>query len=174
MPGHICIRQRQPSDIPELISILTSVHNLTSYPVDGPSSFPARFDSKHSIRTIVALHDSNLAGHAELQTTNSLNPKVVELLTQRAPIDTYVALSTLFVDPKLQGKGVGARLMQHLLEWSREQGKKVVLIVLEKDQAAIRMYEKIGFERCMEYFYENIHGVNYRAFLYSAPEQGNA
>jgi GNAT superfamily N-acetyltransferase len=119
---------------------------------------------------MVALYNGELAGHVELQDTSGLNAQVVESLNLHAPAASLAALVSLFVDPKLQGKGIGARLMDEAVAWSRRNNKRLVLIVLEKDTAAIRMYEKRGWVRATEYFYETIRGQRYQAFSYLAPE----
>jgi GNAT superfamily N-acetyltransferase len=165
----VTIRPRALSDVPVLIEILTEVYNVTKYPVDGPPSFPARFQSTKALTSIVALYDGKLVGHAELQDTSGLNPEVVASLTPHGPISSFAALVSLFVDPKIQGKGIGARLVEEALAWGRAEGKRLVLIVLDKDTAAIRMYEKMGWERGIEYFYETSQGVKYKAFSYVAP-----
>jgi GNAT superfamily N-acetyltransferase len=163
------IRPRVSSDVPILTEILTNVYNLTRYPVDGPSSFPSRFQSTKALTSIVALYDGKLVGHAELQEASGLNPLVTASLTSHGPISSFAALVSLFVDPTLQGKGIGARLVEEAIAKARAQGKRLVLIVLDKDKAAIRMYERMGWERGIEYEYETSLGVRYKAFSYVAP-----
>jgi GNAT superfamily N-acetyltransferase len=165
----LTIRTRGPEDIPTLISILSDVYNLTKYPVDGPPSFPARFRASNALTSIVALHDGTLVGHAELQDTTGLNPVVVKSLTSSGPLDSFAALVSLFVDPKMQGKGIGAQLVEEALAWGKANGRRLVLIVLDKDTTAIRLYESKKWERGVEYYYESAQGVRYRAFVYLAP-----
>ncbi|KAF1841689.1 acyl-CoA N-acyltransferase [Cucurbitaria berberidis CBS 394.84] len=165
----VTIRPREPSDLPALIRILTDVHILTKYPVDGPSTFSAKLENPNALSSIVALCDGNLAGHAQLQSASVLNSAVIESLISHAPITSFATLVSLFVDPRLQGKGIGARLVEEVVAWGNKEGKRLVLVVLEKDVAAIRMYERMGWERGVEYFYESIQGVDYRAFSYLAP-----
>jgi ribosomal protein S18 acetylase RimI-like enzyme len=165
----VTIRVRDSSDVPTLIRILTDVHNLTKYPVDGPSSFPARFQSPNALISIVALYDNELAGHVELQPATVLSPAITKALASHAPIDSFATLVSLFVDPKFQGKGIGTRLIDEAVAYGKNERKRLALIVLEKDTTAIRMYEKMGWERGVEYFYETIQGVKYRAFSYLAP-----
>ena len=171
MAGHktVTVRLREPSDVAELTAILTTVYEFTKYPVDGPSSFPSRFQSKNALTSIVALYNGALVGHAELQDTSGLNPTVVAFLQSQEPLTSFAALVTLFVDPKVQGKGIGARLVSEAMERGRQARKRLVLVVLDKDTAAIRMYEKMGWQRGVEYFYETKQGVKYRAFTYLAP-----
>jgi GNAT superfamily N-acetyltransferase len=168
-PDSVTIRPRAPSDVPTLIEILTDVWNLTKYPVDGPPSFPSRFQSTKALHSIVALYDGKLVGHAELQDASGLNPLVVESLTSCAPLSSYAAFVSLFVDPAMQGKGVGARLVTEAMVWAKAQGRRLALIVLDKDTAAIRMYERMGWKRGIEYSYESSLGVKYTAFSYVAP-----
>ncbi|KAF1942803.1 acyl-CoA N-acyltransferase [Clathrospora elynae] len=165
----ITIRPRAPSDAPVLIQILANVHNLTGYPVDGPTSFPARFQSSKAFTSLVALYKGDLAGHVELQDPSALPSTVVKSLASHAPMSSFAALVSLFVDPKIQGKGIGARLIDEALTWGRVEGKRLVLVVLDKDTAAIRMYEKLGWERGVEYIHENFEGISYRAFSYLSP-----
>lgn len=165
------IRPRDPSDLPTLIQILTDVHILTNYPVDGPSTFSAKLQSPNALISIVALYNGKLAGHAQLQPASVLNSAITESLSSHgAPITSFATLVSLFVDPKIQGKGVGARLVEEAVAWGKKEGRRLVLVVLEKDAAAIRMYERMGWVRGVEYFYESIQGVDYRAFSYLAPE----
>jgi ribosomal protein S18 acetylase RimI-like enzyme len=171
MSGSECllIRKREPSDVPVLIELLTSVYNLTKYPVDGPPSFPARFQSSKALTSIVALYDGSLAGHVELQDLSGLNSVVIESLQFHGPISSFAALVSLFVDPRVQGKGIGVRLVEEAVASARVQGKRLVLIVLDKDTGAIHMYERMGRKRGVESVYESVQGVKYRAFSYLAP-----
>jgi ribosomal protein S18 acetylase RimI-like enzyme len=98
-----------------------------------------------------------------------LNPVVANAI---APIESHAALVSLFVDPGMQGKGIGVRLVEEAMEWGRANGKRLVLVVLDKDVAAIGMYEKMGWERLegIEYWYQTGEGGKYRAFAYLAPK----
>jgi N-acetylglutamate synthase-like GNAT family acetyltransferase len=54
-------------------------------------------------------------------------------------------LGSLFVDPGMIGKGVGRRLLQHMLETARGIGIRTV--VLDADPHAEPFYEVMGFVR---------------------------
>jgi len=54
-------------------------------------------------------------------------------------------LGSLFVDPDMIGKGVGRRLLQHMLETARGIGVRTV--VLDADPNAEPFYEAMGFIR---------------------------
>lgn len=166
-PEATTIRAREPSDIPVLINILQAVYDLTAYPVDGPASFPARFTSPNALHSLVATYNGEIAGHAEVQDASKHPPVITESLQ---PISDYAAFVSLFVDPKIQGKGIGARLVEEAVAWGKGEGKRLVLIVLEKDEAAIRMYERMGWEKGNEYPYETKDGRKYQATMYISPK----
>ena len=54
-------------------------------------------------------------------------------------------LGSLFVDPDMIGRGVGRRLLQHMLETARGVGFRTV--VLDADPNAEPFYEAMGFAR---------------------------
>lgn len=56
-------------------------------------------------------------------------------------------VSRLAIDPAAQKRGVGGRLMDYVEQEARQAGKTLVLGVLHKDVAAIRMYERRGWVR---------------------------
>lgn len=55
--------------------------------------------------------------------------------------------SQLFIDERYQGRGFGMKAAQQILELMRSDGKydKVVLCYIDGNEAAKRMYEKLGF-----------------------------
>ena len=56
-------------------------------------------------------------------------------------------LSQFFIDQRYQGKGFGYEAVNQILRLMREDGKydKVVLCYIEGDDAAQKLYEKLGF-----------------------------
>ena len=55
-------------------------------------------------------------------------------------------LQRLAVDPRAQGRGVGAELVVDGLRWLRRWGAKEVLVnTQEGNEAAVRLYERMGF-----------------------------
>jgi GNAT superfamily N-acetyltransferase len=56
-----------------------------------------------------------------------------------------VHLGRIFLAPGAQRRGLGARLVGALLEWSHAHGLPVVLTVLRSNPAATRFYERLGF-----------------------------
>lgn len=61
-------------------------------------------------------------------------------------VDEETPELAMAVLPDWRGRGVGSRLLAHLLEAARAQYRKVCLSV-SADNPALRLYERIGFER---------------------------
>ena len=58
-----------------------------------------------------------------------------------------VELAKLAVDARVQGHGLGRRLTEAALTWARRRGaQKVILLSSTKLQAALRLYERLGFQ----------------------------
>jgi GNAT superfamily N-acetyltransferase len=64
------------------------------------------------------------------------------------PLDAgVVELAKLGVDARVQGHGRGRRLTETALTWARRRGaQKVILLSSTKLQAALRLYERLGFQ----------------------------
>ena len=58
------------------------------------------------------------------------------------------ALTSLWVDPRFRGRGVGTALIQAVEEWARGKDlDQVVLWVTEANSTVERLYERLGFKR---------------------------
>lgn len=78
--------------------------------------------------------DRRLAAQAELRGA------AIETGLHRA----YLGMS---IDPDLQGRGVGRKLLVHVIDWARENGLSWIdLGVFAENAPAIRLYQSLGFE----------------------------
>jgi GNAT superfamily N-acetyltransferase len=60
-------------------------------------------------------------------------------------------LTSLWVDPTARGKGIGGRLVQAVVDWSKSRGfGRLFLWVAEGNAQAERLYERNGFTRSGE------------------------
>ena len=58
------------------------------------------------------------------------------------------ALTSLWVDPRFRGRGVGTALIQAVEEWARGNDlNQVILWVTDANRAAENLYEHLGFTR---------------------------
>ena len=59
-------------------------------------------------------------------------------------------LHKLYVMPGLQGKGVGKKLLQFIVDDTLPKGAKILELNVNKQNKAIQFYEKMGFKITME------------------------
>ena len=60
----------------------------------------------------------------------------------------HAFLGFMFVAPEFRGKGVNQLVIDELIIWSKNKGmKEVALTVYDKNESAIRAYEKLGFQK---------------------------
>jgi ribosomal protein S18 acetylase RimI-like enzyme len=52
------------------------------------------------------------------------------------------------VEPEHRGAGVGGALLEALAESAREAGYSALSLSVEEKNPALRLYERVGFERC--------------------------
>ena len=73
----------------------------------------------------------------------------------------------LAVDPSIQGKGIGRRLMAEIRQVAKQKGKKVIrLDILGTNERAERLYTGVGFRfvAAKEMFYEDTGWTEYKMF----------
>lgn len=89
---------------------------------------------------------------------------VIKCLREDHPLMDHVVEISINVHPQFRGLGIGSALLRHALDWARqEQGiTRVQLEVLTRNQAAVRLYERLGFvcegmRRRAYYFHDEGH-----------------
>lgn len=178
------LRRREPSDLPILLDILTAVYAKTGYPVDGPSSFDAFLDPSpdqvlHTTVAVLAAPESNgdvehaIVGHAMIMSPtaggSALNLASRVHLEGGGTMGDHAVVTRLFVNPAAQARGIGAKMLSEAVAWGRREGKRLVLVVLEKDEGAIRLYDRAGWVRVGEYVFTSKLGTGYNALAYLGP-----
>ena len=93
------------------------------------------------VTTFVAEHDSQVVGFAAGQ-IKSEGPSDIGVVSYNA------------VDPAFRGHGVGTALIKHVMAYLKTKGARALTVVtLEEDQAACRIYERLGFQRLTRLVY---------------------
>ncbi len=67
---------------------------------------------------------------------------IVKAMVKIEDIGEKTKVSEFFVDPFFQGEGIGTKILNNVIEKSKE----VFLYVLDKNERAIRFYVKMGFK----------------------------
>ncbi|KAH8777579.1 acyl-CoA N-acyltransferase [Diaporthe sp. PMI_573] len=177
------LRQRKPSDIPILFDVLKAVYAEKDYPVDGPSCFDALLNPPpdevlHTITAVLRPTDPDgdvdqpIVGHAMIMSPTaggglSLASKMH--LEGGGTMENHAVLSRFFVSPAAQARGIGAKMLEEAVAWARRQGKRLVLEVLEKDEGAVRLYDRARWVRVGEDVFTSKWGTGYNAMAYLGP-----
>jgi GNAT superfamily N-acetyltransferase len=67
---------------------------------------------------------------------------------ERGPDGVIAELVAMWVRPEVRGRGVAGALVEAVSKWAREQGRpELRLFVSGGNDAAERVYERVGFER---------------------------
>jgi len=76
------------------------------------------------------------------------------LSVERRPTETY--LGRIEIHPNYQGRGIGGRLIQDLLDEAARRGHPVTLDVLAVNQQAHALYRRLGFHDVARHGENNI------------------
>jgi ribosomal protein S18 acetylase RimI-like enzyme len=91
------------------------------------------------------LREKRIVGHVSVGEPRGEG--AVALWTDRSDNakDEIAVLGRLFVHPDARSVALGERLTRTAMKWATEAGRRLVLDVMEKDQGAIRLYERLGW-----------------------------
>jgi RimJ/RimL family protein N-acetyltransferase len=134
--GDIIVRPARPEDLDAALDLYADVaaegiHVAGEAPVDKPARRKQWLESlaRADSVTLVAEVDGEIVGLAGLE-----GKEVAEL--------------GMVVASGWRRRGIGTRLMEALIAWARSVGAhKISLHVWPHNAAALRLYEKFGFER---------------------------
>ncbi|OTB12872.1 hypothetical protein K445DRAFT_320699 [Daldinia sp. EC12] len=138
------IRPRTDGDIAACFQVLDVVYNDSGYPVEGVGD-PAKFFKKDEAAWIAEV-DGTVVGHIALAEGTAGNV-AVDLWQKEHPEDTQVAvIGKLFVHPDNRRGGTASRLISTAVREARGRGQRLLMFALIKDQDAIRLYRKLGWQ----------------------------
>ncbi|KAK8047305.1 acyl-CoA N-acyltransferase [Apiospora saccharicola] len=158
----ITIVPRTADDLAALARIFEATFEASGYPVEGPPALDAaaapalvEFFSGPPAQErggFVAVEDINARTATTAQRSGSsaqtpTSPPRRKVLGHPPLTAACGGVSRLAIDPAEQKRGVGGCLMEYVERQARQAGKTLVLGVLHKDVAAIRMYERRGWVR---------------------------
>lgn len=164
------IRPRTADDLSGLGELLVRVHELDGYPVEGVADPQAWLKSDHELAALVAEKDGQVVGHVMLSYPAEGDAAADEYARrENEATDSIAVLGRLFISPDARGEALGARLTDSATEIARKLGRRAVLDVMAKDKAAIRTYEKLGWERIAEIEHTFGDGRSTPAYAYVSP-----
>ena len=141
----IAIRRRRDDDLQELAKILVEVHARDGYPVEGVGNPTEWLSPPGLIASWVATTDRVVVAQVALSDPDP--DDLAPTLCRKAGITTPLAvLGRMFVSPNARGLRLGAALTRTASDHAFAIGRRAVLDVMDKDAAAIRTYEALGWQ----------------------------
>jgi GNAT superfamily N-acetyltransferase len=125
-------------------------------------------DEVGSAEQLVAEHHGDVVGTARLYPPRRMRISRNDSLDMPWP-----EVRLLAVAPPARGRGVGAALMQECVRRVRKTGGRVLsLHTTDMMQAALRMYERMGFVRAREIDFHPAPGVTVKGYRLDLEEAG--
>lgn len=139
---------RTADDLPAAAAALVEVHSKDGYPVEGVDDPVAWLTGPRVRRAWVGELNGSVVGHVSVSAPQP-GDAAVEVWTSSAEgaSDTVGVLSRLFVLPAARGRSLGEKLVHAAASYAQQAHRRLVLDVLTKDAATIRLYERLGWRR---------------------------
>ncbi|KAI0407583.1 acyl-CoA N-acyltransferase [Xylaria palmicola] len=138
------VRPRRDGDLLACVDIMRAVYRDSGYPVGGVDN--ALEGLRKDDRAWVAEEaDGSVVGHVAMNGAIETCPNVARWLDEH-PRDNAAMLARLFVRPGSRKRGVATRLVRAVEDEARGQGRRLLILALVKDQDAIRLYQRLGWE----------------------------
>ncbi|PJE96943.1 GNAT family N-acetyltransferase [Streptomyces carminius] len=167
--GNPRIRPFAEADLPGAAAALVEVHATDGCPVEGVADPEAWLRSESVSASWVAEADDQVVGHVAVMSPNGED--AVALWARQsgeAPEDVAV-LGRLFVIKNARRRALGEELTRTATAYAQARGLRLVLDVMTKDTAAIRLYERLGWRRIGETTHHYGDGRQTGALCYAAP-----
>jgi ribosomal protein S18 acetylase RimI-like enzyme len=141
----VIVRPFENADLAGAASALIDVHTTDGYPVEGVDQPEAWIRSADVIAAWVAELDGSIVGHVAIMRPHGEDAVSLWMQQSGDNEDQIAVLARLFVVKTARKHAAGERLMQAAMSYGSEHGIRLVLDVMTKDAAAIRLYERLGW-----------------------------
>jgi GNAT superfamily N-acetyltransferase len=139
------VRLRAEKDLEDCIAVLCRVHNVDGYPVQGTAQANEFLTGNTILEGWVAEQNNRIVGHVCVGQATDDDVAVAQWRRTFPQQPNIAVLERLFVDPDARGSGAASNLVKAALTWAGESGRRLVLFALVKDQAAMRLYRRLGW-----------------------------
>jgi RimJ/RimL family protein N-acetyltransferase len=142
----IIIREAKPSDSEQLIAYVQRLSQEPESNIElAPGEFTLTVADEEKILKDYALSDNSVYLVAEIE------EKIIGVLSctgKNRQAVRHVTTLSMSVDKTWRGKGVGNQLMAKAIEWARSKAilSRIELFVFKRNERAIHLYQKFGFE----------------------------
>ncbi|SFF54222.1 Acetyltransferase (GNAT) family protein [Actinacidiphila alni] len=139
------VRAIQDADIPGTAAALIEVHATDGYPVEGVDQPEEWITPPTVIQAWVAEIDHRIVGHVAIMRPQGEDAVALWQKQTNGAGTEIAVLARLFVIREARGHSVGEELMRAAAAYAQQRGMRLVLDVMTKDTAAIRLYERLGW-----------------------------
>ena len=146
--GTLQIRSRRGGDLPALARLLEEQRPHTGYPQSWPLPYSVeRFLVRRGeLGAWVAELDGSVVGHVAVTTADPGAETDGWVAGSGRPRDELAAVSVLFVDHTVSGRGVGTALLDEAVGFIRGRGCLPVLDVVQETERAVQLYLRHGWQ----------------------------
>ena len=127
------IRDREQADLQPCVELLEMVHVANQYPTLWPVDPRAWLSPAGLLTALVAVQQDEILGH------------VAVIAKPEQPDREVVELSRLFVSSDHQRRGVGAALADSVVDYARQLGCGLVLVVVDDRSGTLGFYQRRGW-----------------------------
>lgn len=169
--SELIVRRRRGSDLAALADVLVRVHARDGYPVEGVDDPESWIAPPAELAAWTAVYGAEAIGHVALADARDTDDAAV--LWQRTTggeVGQLAILARLFVDPDHRNVGAGYLLMGAARRFADEHHLAIAFDVMLKDRDAIRLYEKLGYQRLGAIVHEHSGGKAEEAAVYYLPD----
>lgn len=138
----IRIRDARPEDAHELVEAQRQIARMPG----RLASIPAELKDEIFRERILRLNDNDYGKFIVIESNGQVvGHALVEPL--KLAVTAHVVDLTIAVHEGFQGRGLGKRLLSHLIQWARANPKidRMELRVRSSNTSAIALYKKLGF-----------------------------
>lgn len=143
----MAVRARRPADLPALVDLLGAQQAGSGYPVRWPLPFPVEefLVRPGELGAWVAVAGDRVVGHVSvLHPREGWEAEGWLAGTGLGP-ERLAAVSVLFVDPTVAGRGIGTRLLDTAVDRARALDRTPVLDVVQEHSIAADLYRRRGW-----------------------------
>ncbi|WP_328581432.1 GNAT family N-acetyltransferase [Streptomyces sp. NBC_00370] len=144
------VRPITDDDVTGAAKALVEVHATDGYPVEGVEDPEAWVRPSGVVQAWVAVADDRVVGHVAI--TRPQGEDAVALWRERSAEDdeSIGVLARLFVVREARKRATGEALMRAAMDYAADHSMRLALDVMTKDSAAIRLYERLGWQNIGE------------------------
>ncbi|MZD07752.1 GNAT family N-acetyltransferase [Streptomyces sp. SID5785] len=166
----LVIRPFEDGDIAGASAALIEVHATDGYPVEGVEDPKAWLTSDDVLAAWVAAEEGRVVGHVSVMKPRGEEAVVFWQKQSGDSQEGIGVLARLFVVRDARKRAAGERLMRAAMDYGQREGRRLVLDVVSKDVAAMRLYERLGWRKIGEAVHPYGDGQTIDAVCFVSPD----